>query len=162
MTGPTISHRTQLTQPGSAHYQLGNRNETMVFDGKLEDAVVSHVFERDQLVSDVKDLAVLFTDPKVAEAEQKLNSGAERVEVTLGDKGKFEAIKAGDETRFYPADSYLSEHSLAKSGDKGFIRVDTGLSSGKERVQQQVVGQFNPSNGTITCVFEEVNVSPFG
>lgn len=155
----TTTHSTRITsEPGSTYadaprettFPLQGRERPMTLDGRLEDSVQERLIQPN--VTDVRQLAAVFRNPGVGQAQELLDRGAQSVEVDLGAWGRWQASAAEDRTRFTQGDS---ETSFSLRGT--YVTLEAYLAP--ERTMQAVVGRYNESSGTITVLSEEVRTT---
>jgi hypothetical protein len=148
----------------STTFEMRGARHQMVFDGKVEDVVFRQLLEPDSSFRDLNELAPLMRDPSgnVASARAVLNNPkVEKVSIDVGKGSQWEMRRSNvspDAVELTNPNSgmFHPEQVVTLAGPYVYLRTQPTFTGPNESIMQQVVGMFNPANGTITCVHEEI------
>lgn len=144
---------------GDVSYTLNRADHNLVFDGKIDDAVLKSLASDKGMITSLDQCKRIFQDPDgaIKKATHLLDEGAETVKVDLGTGDKWVVSKDEGVYRFKPGDDLMfDKNTVTLAGDHVAIRVGPSMVHDAANFEQKVVGKWNADSGTITCISEEV------
>jgi hypothetical protein len=155
-SGPQIENQVPRTEP----FKLGTSQQEMVFDGRLEDAVVASSIDRRSLVTDLSTAQKLFSSENAKGAFAQLDSGAESVKVDLEGR-QWNAVKRPDQGiyEFTNTNLDVSSNRIQTDGKRIAVHFEGEIGGmAPLTANQRLFGSVN-ANGTLTVLAEDLTLT---
>lgn len=154
--GPRAGSQAPKTVP----FEVAGKSHEMVFDGKLEDAVVRGTHDQGRLITDLSAAQKLFASDVAKKAFADLDAGAESVQVELGGQ-PWNATRKPENGIYEFAHSGLefSSHRMQTDGQRVALHFEGDIGGMDPcHAKQRVFGAVNP-NGTLTVLHEDLSLT---